>query len=89
MLLPADVAGVSTRNAVEPFTVLVFTLDFLLAVDSSAIAPASAGVGAHVSWVVQHALGCGNGRNNTVSLMRKPRWESKALFGKHLHYLAR
>ena len=39
ILLPADVAGVSIRDAGEPFTVFVLTLDFLLAVDSSANRP--------------------------------------------------
>src|ERR1700730_977642 len=91
ILLPADVAGVSIRNAGEPFTVFVLTLDFLLAVDSSAIPPTSVGVGASVSWVVQHALGCGHGQRSEHHGVThaQPRWESKALLAKHLHCLAR
>ena len=51
--LPADVAGMSIRDASQPVIVVTLPLHGLFAVDGSSVAPPSIDVGARVSRIVQ------------------------------------
>src|SRR6266481_472885 len=90
MLLPANVAGMSIRNAGEPLTVLVLSLYLFRAVGSSSIPSTSIYVDARVTRVVQHAHSARRSqRLEHCGAAETPRWETKAFLPKHLHRLAR
>src|SRR6266853_461808 len=90
MLLPANVAGMSIRNAGEPLTVLVRALYLFLAIGSPPIPSTSVYVDARVTRVVQHAHRARRSqRLEHCDAAETSRWETKAFLPKHLHRLAR
>src|SRR6516164_7271059 len=88
-LLPADVAGMGIWDARQP-VLLITPLQDLFTVDGSSIAPASVGVGAGVTWVVQdtYCRRCGQWPKNGCLAVAQTRGKQKAFRAKGLDGLA-
>src|SRR5258708_1089065 len=89
-LLPADVAGMSIRDAGQPVIVATLLLHGLLAVDGSSIAPPSVDVGARVARVVQdtYCSRCVQRPKNRDLAVAQTRRKQKTFLAKGLDGLA-
>src|ERR1700733_4964034 len=89
-LLPADIAGMSIRNAGKPIPLLPLLLDGPLAVSAPAVSSPSIHIGARVAWIVQRAQRrrCRQWPEDSRVADAKPGRKTQALPPEYLHGLA-